>query len=442
MRGYVKILILVVIFAILLVVVLSLQKRQTTQQQQPRLAQTTPMFEGLEADQVFRMEVNSLQNQSLIFRKEAGVWQVAQGKDVFAELMQQSQEAEQEQPVEEVTEPADAEESEGMTEDPAEETEIPEIIEEEPEEATPPENPRDDPGPAGDPFRTFFKADPEKVNQMLNALADMPQGQLVTSDTTKQSTLGVMSALVGIEVVAYDNEMNKLAEIIIGGQGAGLSSTYVRKPDEDETYEVPSNLTVIYGTNLMMLRDRNIFQAAPETITALEVQDNEGDGTISLTRSEGSWTGVDANGASFDIDPAKVDNILTAVGNLSANSFVDPTQPPRFTEEEDYDEMDPYKLTTPNVVISFETADNVSHTLIVGRLQGSTYFCALSNNMGDAFRISKTTIDILTAGPVGLAPTQLPEGTQMISDDLVQSSELEEMPVTITPIEPPESGGE
>jgi hypothetical protein len=247
----------------------------------------------------------------------------------------------------------------------------------------------------------------------------------------------VLSALVGIEVIAYDNEMNKIAEIIIGGSGAAFSSTYVRKPDQDEIYEVPSNLTAIYGTNLMMLRDRNIFQAAPETITAVAITDNVGDGTVTLTRSEGAWSGVDANGASFEIDPAKVDTILSTLGNLSANSFVDPSQPPRFTEEPDYDEMDPYKLTTPNVVISFQTADNVTHTLIVGRLQGSTYFCALADNLSDVFRISKTTIDALTVGPSGFAPTELPEGTQRISDDLVQQGgELEEMPVTITPVEP------
>jgi hypothetical protein len=439
MRGYIKILILVVIFAILLVVVLSLQKRHTTQLQQPRLAQTTPMFQGLQADQIFRLEVNSLQNQSLLFRKEAGVWQVAEGKDVFAELMAQQESEPTPEMQEEEPEPAEVEQSENISDEVVEEEGIPENEETEPEptETAPPENPRNDPGPAGDPYRTFYKADADKVSQMLNALVDMPQGQLVTSDQTKQSSLGVLSALVGIEVIAYDNEMNKIAEIIIGGSGAAFSSTYVRKPNQDEIYEVPSNLSMIYGTNLMMLRDRNIFQASPETITAVAITDNVGDGTVTLTRSEGAWSGVDANGASFEIDPAKVDTILSTLGNLSANSFVDPSQPPRFTEEPDYDEMDPYKLTTPNVVISFQTADNVTHTLIVGRLQGSTYFCALADNLSDVFRISKTTIDALTVGPSGFAPTELPEGTQRISDDLVQQGgELEEMPVTITPVEP------
>lgn len=442
MRGYIKILILIVIFAILLVVVLQLQRSQTTQRQQPRLAQTTPMFEGLEVDQIFRLEINSLQNDSLLLRKEAGVWQVAPGKDVFAELMQQSQETETEEPVEEEGEPAETEEDESMAEEFVEETGIPENVEEETEETAPPEDPRNDPGPTGDPYRTFYKADPEKVNQMLVALADMPQGQLVTGDTEKHSSLGVLSSLVGIEVIAYDAQMNKLAQIIIGNQGGGMSSTYVRKPDEDEVYQVPGNLTMHYGINLMMLRDRNIFRTSPEAIMSVDVQDSEGDGTISLTRSEGAWTAIDETGAEFEVDPAKVDSLLGTLGNLSANSFVDPSRPPQFTEEEDYDETDPYKLTTPNAVISFTTADNVSKTLIVGRLQGSTYYCALEENPGDVFRVSKTTIDALTIGREGLAPTELPEGTQQLSDDVVDVGELEEADPTILPVEPPDDNGE
>ena len=439
MRAYVKIIILVAVFVVLLLAVLGLHKAQTNVRRETRLAQTTSMFPGLEANQVLRLAVNSLQNQSLLLRKQAGVWEVTEGKDILGEIMARSQETEETPPAEEPPVSTQTDEAvEEFTEEAEPESQAPAA-----EEPAPPQNPRDDPGPAGDPFRLFYKADPDKVGQMVDAIVNMPQGQLVTGDTSKQSTLGVLGPIVGIEVIAYDAQMNELADIIIGNQGAGMSSTYVRKPDQDQVYEVPQNLAMIFGINIMSLRDRNIFTAAPETINTVSIRNNSTGNIISLSRSEGSWAGTDAEGNQLDLDAAKLDSLLGTLGTLSANSFVDPNQPPRPPAEEVWDEADPYMMLTPNAVISFTTADGAAHTLIVGRLQGTTYYCAVENNLFDVFRISKTTIDSLTPTPEALAPSELPEGTETLDSDIVSRGEIEELNPAIVPVQPPgDTGGE
>jgi len=405
MRGYTKLLILVVVFAVLLVAVLMVQRSTTSQTRQVRLAQTAPMFPGLKEENIFRFEVNTLQNDSLLFRKQAGVWEVAMGKDVMSEIMQRSEEQRIEPSAEEGETPQDGEaapEEEAATSAAQGE---PEVQPAEPEAPTPPPNPRNDPAPAADPFRTFYTADPDMVQKMIDAIVDLPQGQLVTTDTTKQASLGVLSAIVGIEVAVYDQQMNELARVIIGNQGPGFVSTYVRKPDSDETYQVPANLPITFGTKIINMRDRTLFRISPETFSSLSVENLKDSQGFNLLRSEGIWTGADLAGNVLQLDPAKVDNLLSTLGSLSASSFIDPNVPPQQPPNlPDWDPNDPYGFRSFTGIVEFTTADNVTHTINFGKLQGTTYSTAIDGRLNDVIRISGTTVDSILIDPADLAP--------------------------------------
>ncbi len=428
MKGYVKIVVLIIIFAILLVAVLSISRKRTTIEREPRLSQTMAMFPDLEIDRVFRISINSLQNESLLLRKQAGVWQVAPGKDVLGEIMQQSEtreETESEEAEEETTEESEpeAEEEPAEVEEEVEETQ-------EAEESEEPVDPRNDPGPSGDAFRTFFKADSSKVETMLDTIADLPQGQLVTEDSSKHSTLGVLNAIVGIEVTLYDDQMNELAALVIGNQGAAFSTTYVRKPEEDAIYEVPGALQMTFGTRLINMRDREIFQSPPETITSVQIDDRANGFITALSRSEGAWISTDSEGNTLELDAEKVDNLLQQLGTLNAMSYVDRSEPPRpRPEDETFDENDPYGLMEPLAVIQFTTTDNVTHTLHVGRLESSAYYCAADGNLGDVFKVSNTTINAIRAEPESLVfvegEQEPPEGVAALPSDIVETAEID-----------------
>jgi len=389
MQNYKKLVILLVILAVLLAVVLSLQKRQGKEVTETRMAQTAPMFPDLEPGNIMRIEISSLQNESLLLRKNSGVWEVAPGKDVMGGLIRQSE---------------DTSGAEG------------ENIE--------PENPADDLGPTGDVYRTFHTADMEKVQPMLDAITQMPNGQIVTSNRDKFSQFGVLGAITGIEVRMYDSEMNVLAEVMVGNQGATMTNTYVRPWDDDDVHEVSGRLSMMFGTDMASMRDRNIFNSPPETITVVNIVDNVEGLNFSLARADdGGWSGVDSFGNPLELDPAKIDNLLSSLGNLSANSFVDTTTPPMpASPDEVIDETDPYGILNPTMNIIFTTADIARHSVRIGRLEGTTYYAALDEDIHDVFKISKTTIDAITPDPAILAPGA---EVETIETEEVETGDLE-----------------
>jgi hypothetical protein len=143
MRVYTKLVILVVVFVALLGTVWTIQQKNKRGEREIVAAQKAAFFPGVEADKVFRIEVNSLQDGSLLLRKQAGVWEVSKGRDIIAELMSQAEDEEKPESGEDEAITENAEEDE---EAPPEETEAPEA-EKKPEE---PADPSKDPGPIGE----------------------------------------------------------------------------------------------------------------------------------------------------------------------------------------------------------------------------------------------------------------------------------------------------
>jgi hypothetical protein len=430
-----------------------LLKARQAPQQELSSAQQAPFFPGLTADQVYRIDIASLSDTSLLLRKEAGMWEVATGRDVMAQLMSQSREepageentqATEEQPSGTDTVEGDTPENETGTEDtggneaapenqdsPAKledpgkqgeagkegETtaEQPVLREVEPPQTQQPEDPRNDPGPAGDPFRRFYKAKTDPVTAMIDAMIGLRHGDLVTSDKEQQAQLGVLNDIVGMEVTFYDQNMNKLAAIIIGANDTSYSSCYVRLPgvpDEDNIYQVPVSLKRTFTQTLEMLRDPAIFSAAPETVMSYTVTDHEKGTGLRLQRTEGVWQGTDSEGSQLSLDPAKVDDLLDQLSRLSANSFVNPEEQRRMPppDDETWNEADPYGILAPTVEIEFTTADNVTGKLVVGRLEGTTYYAATSDDLNDVFKVSMNVIDNLRPLPSTLAPEAATEG--------------------------------
>lgn len=358
-----KLIILLIVLAIGIFAVWKLQQKDIEKERITRSGQIALMFPELNLDEVMRVEISSLQSQSLLFRKEAGTWEVSQGKDVLSQMIAQNPEAGGERQ----------------------------------------ENPANDTSPAGDMWRTFYRANSDQVQIILDAFTDMQAGDVKTTDTEKQSLFKVMNAIVGTEVIFYDSQMNELIHLFVGDMGSAFQTTIVRKNDSDEIREVPVGLSMTLNQPLFNLRDRVIYRHPPETITSVSVSDVEGEGALSmsLTRSAGVWTGTDLSGTALEIDPEKVDTILDTLGNLSANSFVDMERPPvPYGEEDD----DPYGILNPTRVIEFTTSDNTTYSLILGKKDGSTYYAIVDEYPADVFRVSDTVINKISPEPAYLAP--------------------------------------
>ncbi|MCX6645817.1 MAG: DUF4340 domain-containing protein [bacterium] len=394
----VKLLLLLVILAIGVLAVWKLQSSKTEVNRNIRSQEIALMFPDLKVDDVFRIEISSLQNDSLLFRKEAGVWEISKGKDVFSQMMANSQN-----------------QTSGS----------------QPEIQNRQENPANDTSPEGDMWRTFYRADPEKVQAILDAFVQMQHGTLKTDDPEKQATMKVQNSYTGTEVIFYDAQMNPLAHLFIGDIGSSYQTTIVRQDGSNEIYEVPVGLSLTLNNPVFSLRDRNIYRIPADTVTTVSVNDIEGAGakTLNLSRVDGVWTGTDMSGTPLVIDPAKVTAILDALGNLSANSFVDMDTPPVPAGTEN---NDPYGLVNPTGIIQFTTADAKSYTLTLGKKDGSTYYASVNEYPNDVFRVSDTVINTIALAPANLAPgAESTNGSAVSGEQNLSTSEGEQIPQEI-----------
>lgn len=429
MRNFTKLIVLAIILGVLIVALLVVQNSKQKEIQKISLAQSALFFPDLNIDKVMRIEVtclNSRQKESLLFRKQAGIWEVAAGKDVFSQIMENTEKNKEENS-------DDSNRTAGSTEPikPADDKPIELPSETKPKEEEKPKDPRQDVGPAGDPYRAFYKADPDKVKNMLNAIANLKHGNLVTSNPEKKSIFGVLSSLVGTEIVLYDEQMNKLASLILGNAGSAFQSCYVRLPDSNDIYEVSENLKMIFEQSLLAVRDKSIFRVAPESITSFSLKDYEMKNEINLTKSEGVWHGTDGKGNVLELGVDKVDTLLSNVGNLSANSFVDPNDILTHPENRKKDKEDPYGFSSPTLEIKFTTTDNVTHTLTVGKLEGTISYAYADGRIQDVFRLSNTSISDIRPSPQSLKGE--PKANQL-SNNETEVDQIKEIPVDIQPV--------
>jgi len=379
-------------------VVWKLQSKKTEENRDIRSQEIALMFPDLKVDDIFRIEISSLQSSSLLFRKEAGVWEVSKGKDLISQLM------------------ANADDQEQTSVSQSDDTD------------TRQENPANDISPARDIWRTFYRADPEKVQAILDAFAQMQHGTLKTDNPDQQGPMNVSNNLAGTEVVFYDAQMNPLAHLFVGSSGSTLESTIVRQDGSNDIYEIPVGLSTALNNPIFNLRDRIVYRIPTDTITTVSVNDIEGLGakTLNLLRVDGVWSGTDMAGTPLVLDTAKVTALLDALGNLSANSFVDTDRPPVQYGTED---ADPYGIINPAEVIQFTTADAKSYTLTLGKKDGSTYYAMINEYPNDIFRVSDSVINKIVLSPAGIAPgPESTSGSTVSGEQNLSTSEGEQIP--------------
>jgi hypothetical protein len=382
MNSVTKLTILVVILAILIGALLLIQRHNKGIETGPGKQASAPFFPDLSADKVYRISIAMLDTQgkqSLLLRKNAGVWEVANGINALAQMMRKNNEGQQSTAGQESALTPEGTISTGQAESATQNE---------------PANPLEDVGAAGDPSRIFYKADADKVKAMIDAFVTMKHGELVTSDPNKKTQFKVVAPVLGTEVTFYDDQMNKLADLVVGDMGPDYRSTFVVRQGSNDIYQVPTNIKMMFETNLMSVRSKSIFDAAPETIMSVNLKDYGLKTQISLNRTEGVWQGSDAQGTALQLSTAQVDNFLSAIGTLAANSFVDKNAPPSRpqTPPVPTNPEDPYGFAAPTLEIQFTTSDNVTHSIIVGKAEGTTSYAYADGRTDDLFKLSNTMI--------------------------------------------------
>ena len=163
---------------------------------------------------------------------------------------------------------------------------------------------------AGDAWRVNgLAADPKAVTDLLSAVADTLEGELVAQSAASHARLGV-DADSG-RVVRLVGDDGTLAEVIVGKQGSVFGAVYVRLPASDAVYQVRNDLAVLARRTVADWRDKTIFSLPAIEMGAVSVtRDGR---TYRLERNTG-WTFAGGEPA----DSGEVGRLVDRLGTIVA----------------------------------------------------------------------------------------------------------------------------
>jgi hypothetical protein len=167
----------------------------------------------------------------------------------------------------------------------------------------------------------YYRANQTEAGDLIKTARDMKLESLVSSNPQKQSLFSVDST--GTQVLLYQ-QGNQKAAFVVGKTGGNFMTTYVRKADANEVYLAQGMLGVMFDKQVRDWRDKTIFKTTESSI--MQVKFIYQDSMFVLQNVDSAWrVGSDL------VQPMVVQNLISALGNLQADDFVDSaiTKPPK-----------------------------------------------------------------------------------------------------------------
>jgi hypothetical protein len=175
----------------------------------------------------------------------------------------------------------------------------------------------------------------------------MPKGELASRDQAKHEEFQVDK--VGIALQAWQGDA-LVADAVIGKEGQGFGSTYIKKADSDNVYLVPQNIRQAF--NRTDWRDKRVWVFDPKKVTAIDWRYKDTD--LSLIKTQDGWQQIAPfNQKSSD---EKVGPELTKLSDLYASDINE-----KVSREEAGLEGKPVSI---RIELTFETGEK--DALIVG----------------------------------------------------------------------------
>lgn len=206
-----------------------------------------------------------------------------------------------------------------------------------------------------------FKADAEKINNVVTKLAEIEAVSLASNNPEKQATFEVDK--LGKHVKLYDKDGKVLVDIYIGKTGPDMYTTYARQEGENEVYLVKGHIGAMIPADVASWRNKTIWNIEPDVISEIDVEGKDKNGSYSLIKDqEGNWAITENLDAK--IDSEKVENFLKGLTNLQTVRFAS-----IFGKEET-------GLDEPEFSLSIKTSDGQAKTLVVGASDKQGYLYA------------------------------------------------------------------
>jgi len=96
---------------------------------------------------------------------------------------------------------------------------------------------------------------------------------------------------------------------------------------------------------------------------------------------------------------------------------------------------DPYGLAKPAVEIQFTTSDNVTHTLTIGKSEGTTFYAVADGRVNDVFRLSSSVVKSIRPTPESLKGEEKLDAEKISSSFKPESGTAEQIPYEAVPVE-------
>lgn len=179
-----------------------------------------------------------------------------------------------------------------------------------------------------------FPAEKESVENVLNKIKDLKEGEVVSTNSEKQDVYEVNEK--GIQVLAYNGSEEELANFFVGKRGLIWPSQYLRINDSSKVMMIPENLGEIFDRSKKDWKDKTILALEMGKIVELKIQWEEE--TVTFKRVEDKWIIGDKEANTDKLNP-----LLSAISDFRASGF---------GAAEDYDFESGSGLTQIHVVLN------------------------------------------------------------------------------------------
>jgi hypothetical protein len=199
-----------------------------------------------------------------------------------------------------------------------------------------------------------YKADPDKVKSLLNALENV-EVEDVISEHPGDAAEFELNPASATQIQLLSKSGTALAAGWFGKQAPDFTHLYFKYPDQPSVHLARGAIRGELGqAELRWWRDRTLFNFGENQVLNLLIEMPTH--KTALARSSTTWT---CNGRL--IDPAPVWGIIGTLAHLRAEDFVDPSKDPGLTAA---------SLTFATVHI--QLPDTTAHTLHLGKLDPQT----------------------------------------------------------------------
>ena len=159
------------------------------------------------------------------------------------------------------------------------------------------------------------EADQGNVDSALNRLADLQLARVVATQPENYARLQVDGANAVEVVVKAGDEI--LATLTVGKYADGM--TMLRLDDRIEVFGASGSLRYAFDRELKAWRNRRIVSEEAESVQSIRFESPNG--AFAFDRNNDGWTPTQGQDALGELDPKKVDGVVSTAARLTASGF-------------------------------------------------------------------------------------------------------------------------